>query len=335
MEKLKSVIPADVLAATQDRVVRNVSSRDYYFLKQGGGVTLGDSPKGRFVYGFDGFTLWCQADGHIYASDGLHQLFSATKEGEEPSIAFFLDLGGKIISLLPVPFLGDGAQRYTVSAIHATYYFTEWEDITTTVRVTASPTNQLLFSLFVSFQEPRQNCRLLTYCSPYEKNELGKSDEDRWFLTTKTTNRIKRDGKSRLLFPPCSVTVFEDPDRFTSLTHQSLLRGSCALTPGIKFQGYEITTSRKEFVGGTNRNLNNPVVFERRHFPEQRPETVFNDKGIFSNALFFEAESHSALRLDYIYQRVLNPKDVERLAGEQVNSVLVDRAVQDSFNDLR
>ncbi len=329
MEKLKSVIPADVLAATQDRVVRNASSRDYYFLKQGGGVTLGNSPRGRFVYGFDGFTLWCQADGHIYASDGLHQLFSATKEGDEPSIAFFLDVWGKVISLLPTPFLGDGAQRYTVSAIHATYYFTEWEDIATTVRVTASPTNQLLFSLFVSFQKPRQNCRLLTYCSPYEKDELGKSDEDRWFLTTKTTNQINRDGKSRVLFPPCSVTVFEDPDRFTSLTHQSLLRGSCALTPGIKFQDYESTTSRKEFVGGNNRNLNNPVVFGRPHFPEQRSETVFNDQGIFSNALFLEAEGHSALRLDYIYQRVFNPSDLEKLAGEPVVPVLVDKAVQE------
>jgi cellobiose phosphorylase len=333
MEKLKSVIPADVLAATQDRVVRNASSRDYYFLKQGGGVTLGDSPKGRFVYGFNGFTLWCQTDGYIYASDGLHQLFSATKEGEEPSIAFFLDLEGKVVSLLPVPFLDDGAQRYTVSAIHATYYFTEWEDITTTVRVTTSPTNQLLFSLFVSFQEPRQNCRLLTYYSPYEKNELGKSDEDRWFLTTQTTNRIQQDGKSGFLFPPCSVTVFEDPDRFTSLTHHSLLRGSCALTPGIKFQGYEITTSRKEFVGGNNRNLNNPVAFERQHFPEQRPETVFNDKGIFSNALFFEAEGNSALRLDYIYQRVLNPKDLEKPTGEPVIPVLVDKAVQEVVDE--
>ena len=328
MEKLKSVVPADVLAATQDRVVRNASPKDFYFLEQGGGVTFGDSPRGRFVYGFDGFTLWCQADGYIYASDGLHQLFSTTKEGDEPSIAFFLDVDGKIISLLPVPFLGDGAQRYTVSAIHATYYFTEWEDITTTVRVTASPTNQLLFSLFVSFQEPRQNCRLLSYFSPYEKNELGKSDEDRWFLTTQTNNRIQQDGKSRFLFPPYSVTVFEDPDRFTSLTHQSLLRGSCAVTPGIKFQEYEITTSRKEFVGGNNRNLNNPVVFERQHFPEQRPETVFNDKGILSNALFFEAESNSALRLDYIYQRVLSPNGLKKLADEPVNSVLVDKAVQ-------
>ena len=329
MEKLKSVIPADVLAAAQDRAVRNASSRDYYFLKQGGGVTLGDSPRGRFVYGFEGFTLWCQADGYIYASDGLHQLFSTTKEGEEPSIAFFLDVGGKIISLLPVPFLDDGAQRYTVSAIHATYYFTEWEDITTTVRVTTSPTNQLLFSLFVSFHEPRQHCRLLSYYAPYEKNELGKSDEDRWFLTTKTTNRVQQDGTSKFLFPCYSVTVFEDPDRFTSRTHQSLLRGSCAMAPGITFQGYEITTSRKEFVGGKNRNLNNPVVFERRHFPEQRPETVFNDIGILSNALFFEAENSSALRLDYMYQRVLNPPDLETLAGSSVNSVIVDRAVQD------
>jgi cellobiose phosphorylase len=328
MEKLKSVIPPDVLAATQDRVVRKASSRDYYFWNQGGGVTMGDSPKGRFVYGFDGFTLWCQADGYIYASDGLHQLFSSTREGEEPSIAFFLDLGGKVISLLPVPFLGDGAERYTVSAIHATYYFTEWEDITTTVRVTTSPTNQLLFSVFVSFKKPRQNCRLLTYCSPYEKDELGKSDEDRWFLTTKTSGRIHQDEKSRFLFSPCSVTVFEDPDRFTSLTHQSLLRGSCALTPGIKFQEYEITTSRKEFVGGNNRNLNNPVAFERQHFPEQRPETVFNDKGIFSNALFFNAESDSALRLDYIYQRALNPKDLEKLSNEPVVPDLVDKAVQ-------
>ena len=327
MEKSKPVIPVDVLAAIQDQVVFDASSRDYYFLPQGGGVTRGDSPRGRFVYGSDGFTLWCQADGYIYASDGLHQLFSVAKEGEEPSIAFFLDVGERIISLLPVPFLEDGAQRHTMSAIHATYYFTEWEDIAAIVRVTTSPTNQLFFSLFVSFQKPRKNCRLLTYYSPYEKNELGKSDEDRWFLTTKTTNKIQQNGMSRFPLPPCSVTVFEDPDRFTSLTHQSLIRGACGLTPGITFQGYEITTSRKEFVGGSNRNLSNPVAFERRHFPEQRAETVFNDKGIYSNAIFFEAEDNSALRLDYVYQRVLNPKDLEQLSGEPINPRLMDGVV--------
>ena len=327
MEKSKSAIPADVLAAIQEQVVRDSSSRGYHFLPQGGGITSGDSPNGRFVYGFDGFTLWCQADGYIYASDGLHQLFSATKEGEEPSIAFFLDLGGKIISLLPVPFLDDGAQRHTMSAIHATYYFTEWEDVASIVRVTTSPTNQLLFSLFVSFQEPHKDCRLLTYCSPYEKDELGKSDEDRWFLTTKTTNKIGWKGQSKFSLPPCSVTVFEDPDRFTSFTHQSLLRGSCGLTPGITFQGYEVTTSRKEFIGGNNRNLNNPVAFERRHFPEQRLETVFNDKGIFSNALFFEANGNSALRLDHIYQRVLNPQDMQTLVDEPINPRFIDKVV--------
>jgi cellobiose phosphorylase len=335
MEKSKSIIPADVLAAIQEQAIRDASSRDYYFLSQGGGVTSGGSPRGRFVYGSDGFTLWCQADGYIYASDGLHQLFSVTKEGEEPSIAFFLDVDGKIISLLPTPFLGDGAQRHTMSAIHATYYFTEWEDIATIVRVTTSPTNQLLFSLFVSFQKPRQNCRLLSYYSPYEKNELGKSDEDRWFLTTKTTNQIEPDGMLRFQLPPCSVTVFEDPDRFTSLTHQSLLRGFCGLTPGVTFQGYEITTSRKEFVGGNNRNLNNPIAFERRHFPEQRPETVFNDKGIYANALFFEAENHSALRLNYIYQRVSSSKDLAEVASEPMNSRLMDAIVLEVADDTR
>ena len=329
MEKSKSVIPADVLAAIQDQIVHDASSRDFYFLPQGGGVVRGDSPRGRFVYGSDGFTLWCQADGYIYASDGLHQLFSVAKEGEEPSIAFFLDVDGKIISLLPVPFLGDGAQRQTMSAIHATYYFTQWEDVATILRVTTSPTNQLLFSLFVSFQKPHKNCRLLSYYSPYEKNELGKSDEDRWFLTTKTTDNFQQSGLSRFPLPPCTVTVFEDPDRFTSLTHQSLIRGTCGLTPGITFQGCETTTSRKEFVGGNNRNLNNPVVFERRHFPEQRLETVFNDKGIYSNVLFFDAESHSALRLENIYQRVLNPNDLESLCDEPINPRHIDEAVME------
>lgn len=327
MEKSKSVIPADILAVIQDQVGLYPSSRGYNFLPRGGGVTKGDSPRGRFVYGFNGFTLWCQADGYLYASDGLHQLFATAKEGEEPSIAFFLDVDGKILSLLPVPFLGGGVQRSTMFTLHATYYFAEWEDIATIVRVTTSPTNQLLFSLFVSIQRPRKNFRLLTYFSPYEKDELGKSDEDRWFLTTKTNNQITQDGKARFPFPPCSVTVFEDPDRFTSLTHQSLIRGACALTPGITFQGFETTTSRKEFIGGNNRNLNNPVVFERQHFPEQRPETVFNDKAIYSNAFFFAAEEHSAVRLDYIYERVLSPKDSEKLACEPINSLLVDRAV--------
>ncbi len=328
MEKSKSVIPVDVLAAIQDQVDRDPSSRNYYFLPQGGGVSLGSSPRGRFVYGFDGFTLWCQADGYIYASDGLHQLFPTTKEGEEPSIAFFLDVGGSIFSLLPVPYLGDGAERRTTSTIHATYYFVEWEDIATIVRVTVSPTNQLLFSLFISFQKPRENCRLLTYYSPYEKDELGKSDEDRWFLTAKTTNRFRQQGESTVLIPPCTVTVFEDPDRFTSLTHQSLLRGVCRLTPGITFRGFEATTSRNEFVGGSNRNLNNPIAFERQHFPQQRIETVFNDKAIYSNALFFEAGSNSAVRLDYIYERVSNPKDLGQLADESVNPVFVDKTVQ-------
>ena len=328
MEKSKSVIPPDLLGAIQEQVALDASFRDYYFLPQGGGVTFGDSPSGRFVYGVGGFTLWCQADGYIYASDGLHQLFSTAKEGEEPSIAFFLDIEGKIVSLLPVPFLGDGAQRRTLSAIHATYYFTNWEDVSAIVRVTASPTNQLLFSLFLSFQNTRHDCRLLTYYSPYEKDALGKSDEDRWFLNTKTTNRIERNGDLKLLFPPCTVTVFEDSDRFTSLTHQSLLRGGASLTPGIKFQEFEITTSRREFVGGNNRNLNNPIAFERRHFPEQRPETVFNDKGIYSNAFYFQAGANSALRLDYIYQRVLNPKDLEEVAEEPVKPAQVDRTIE-------
>jgi len=322
----KSFIPRDVSSARQVKVFEKASDRGYFFLEEGGGVTVGDSPRGRFVYGFNGFTLWCQADGYIYASDGLHQLFPVTKEGAEPTITFFLKVGDKVISLLPVPFLGDGAHRYTVSSLHASYFFTEWKDVATVVRVTVSPENQLLFSMFLSFDRPRQNARLFSYFAPYEKTELNRSDEDRWFLTTQMGGKAKRLGSSGLQLPSGVVSVFEDPDRYTSFTHSSLLRGSCHWTRGLDFQDFQVTTSRREFVGGQNRNLNHPVVFERDGFPEQRAETVFNDQGIFANGLFFNADAKSTLRLDYVYERVA-PPSLSKRSGQLVTFDRMDRTV--------
>ena len=318
-------IPKDVRVAYPSPETRRANPREYYFLPQGGGVTLGDSPAGRFVYGRNGFTLWCQADGYIYASEGMHQLFPVSKEGEEPAIAFFLHLGDALHSLLPVPFLGANAERATVFTPHATYYFTEWQGIRSTVRVTASPENELLFSIFLTFGNAQANCRLLSYFAPHEKTGLSKSDEDRWFLTAHTRPEIRAHGKSGHLFFPGAFTVHEDPDRLTSLTHQAKLRGSAALSAGVRITGYEITTSRKEFVGGSNRNLNHAAAFDRLHFPRQRTETVFNDRGIFANALFFDSEKQSTLRLDYIYQKVDGA--LKPAFGKPVRPAHVDRTV--------
>ncbi len=324
--KPSSPFPSDVIAASKIQVMEEYSPRKYAFLQEGGGVIWGPSPSGRFVYGTNGFTLWCQANGYIYASDGLHQLFSVAKEGEEPQIAFFLNVGAKVISLLPVPYLKDGAKRFTIFYLHAAYYFTEWKDITSIVRVTASPDNQLLFSIFISFKQPRSNCRLLTYFSPHEKNDLSKSDEDRWFLTTKTTHNLKKKGSSQIIIPASSLIVYEDPDRNTSLTHLSLLRGSCAFR-GTRFLDYQTTTARNEFVGGNNRNLNNAVALNRLHFPNQRLETVFNDKGIFSNAIFFESKTSSNARFDFAYQRISNQKELSKLSTQPILSTSIDKSI--------
>ncbi len=320
-------IPEDVSAAVQALEVREENPRGYYFLPEGGGVTLGDSPQGRFVYGCNGFTLWCQADGYLYASDGLHQLFPVTKEGEEPAIAFFLHTGDAIRSLLPVPFLSQQADRATVFTPHATYYISQEHGIRSTVRVSASPQNELLFSLFLHFDTAQTNCRLLSYFAPQEKTGLGKTDEDRWFLTAKTRPELRAQGNSSQQLFPGTFTVHEDPDRLTSHTHRSELRGSATLAPGMRIEGYETTTSRQEFVGGGNRNLNDAESFHRPHFPRQRGETVFNDRGVFANALFFATAADSGLRLDYIYQRTTGAPRRASGFGKAVRPEYVDRIV--------
>ncbi len=297
------LLPKDVRSAVQASEIHRPGRRGYAFLPGGGGVTQGDSPQGRFVYGSNGFTLWCQADGYLYASDGLHQLFPVTKEGEEPAIAFFLSTGKTVLPLLPVPHLSANARRATVFTAHATYYITRWQDIVSVVRVTASPENELLFSLFLTLKKARSQCRLLSYFAPHEKSGLGQSDEDRWFLTAKTRSRRRAYGKNGWQFYPGTFTVHDDPDRLTSRTHHAALRGSCIHSTQVRITGYETTTSRQEFVGGGNRNLNRAEAFERLHFPVQRTETVFNDRGVFANALFFEYANGAALRADYLYQR--------------------------------
>ncbi len=324
--KLSLPFPSDVIAASKVRVNKENSARKYAFLQKGGGAIWGPSPPGRFVYGTNGFTLWCQANGYIYASDGLHQLFSVAKEGEEPQIAFFLNTGTKVISLLPVPFLKDGAKRHTIFSLFAAYYFTEWQDINAIVRVTVNSKNQLLFSFFISFKRPRSNCRLLTYFSPHEKNDLSKSDEDRWFLTTKTTHNFKKKNSSQIYLPASSLIVYEDPDRNTSLTHLSLLRGRCTFSE-TRFLDYETTTSRNEFVGGNNRNLNNAAALNRIHFPNQRLETVFNDKGIFSNSILFESKTTSTARFDFVYQRIKNPNELAKLSAKPISTTSIDKSI--------
>ena len=235
-----------VRSEEKDRIASNhyfLSDESVLAYPRGDGVT-------RQPYVYDGRMLWAYSCGYLRELDGAFNIFPEVKEGDEPSIAFFANVGGEVISLLGMPIMEEPAvkTRYTVFAERAAYYFVELENIAFVIRVFLAATKDTIISLAVlPGENAPKEITISSYFNPYLRND--NSSHTLWY-------RYFKEGKVEDE-NTVSFYVTEGNRRDCNVVHLGIRQ---AAIEGAKITYREQTTARAQFVGGINNTLNNARV---------------------------------------------------------------------------
>ena len=239
-------IQAMVRSEEKNRIASN-----HYFLRDGSVLAY---PRGdgvtRQPYIYDGRMLWAYACGYLRELDGAFNIFPEVKEGDEPTVAFFANVKGELISLLGMPVMDEPAvkTRYTVLAERAAYYFVELENITFAVRVFLAKTKDTLISLAVLPGEGApEEITISSYFNPYLRND--NRSHTLWY-------RYFKEGKVE---DEDTVTFYvtEGNRRDCNVSHLGIRQ---KVVEGAKILYHEQTTARAQFAGGVHCTLNNAYV---------------------------------------------------------------------------
>ena len=234
-------IQAMVQSENKDRIASN-----HYFLRdesvlaypRGDGVT-------RQPYIYDGRMLWAYSCGYLRELEGAFNIFPEVKEGDEPTVAFFANVDGELISLLGMPIMEEPAvkTRYTVFAERAAYYFVEVEKMTFVLRVFLATTKDTLISLAILPQKGApEKITISSYFNPYLRND--NRSHTLWY-------RYFKEGKVEDE-NTVSFYVTEGNRRDCNVVHLGIRQ---VAIEGANILYREQTTARAQFVGGINNTL--------------------------------------------------------------------------------
>lgn len=290
-----------------------------YFLPSGAVLALPrDSGDSRYPYGVDGFSFWIYSSGYMHGNEGLFSTFLRASEGQEPRIAFFAGLPTTAsqdfqpISLLPVPLMATeeqpGLRRYTIFHPSAAYFITQIEGrLRCGLRVLVNLDKSLDFSLSVhNCGSSSERFFLSSYLNPHLRNQIHESEEDRWFKTVEALP--PSPGQETL--GSFLVTVHEDKDRHTSLTHTGVLRRALHIDDqGGKILRQETVTARRDYVGGQRSSLHSAAALHTGTFPKSTKLCTFIDNAVIGDLLHINLNSQKSLRLDLSFS--LHPKPGE------------------------
>ena len=328
----------DALKINLDEIESNQST---FFLDNGNVLALprtnGDS---RYVYGNDGFNFWLHSSGYMYASEGLFSIFNRRKEGDEPTIAFFIGLGNHStdtfnrISLLPVPFFDDTEllikRRYSVFNQNAGYFFIELDQLSGAVRVMVDKDNRLVFSLILENRTPKVlSLYASSYFRPFCRHQIYETDEDRWFNEIQMSNAIAKDG----MFSAALVEVGEDTDRFHSESHFAILRGKVSGDDDSMITTRYTNTSRLNLVGDCRKNLSSAAALITGKFPSEKLITTFTDIAVINDINHATIGINGSLRLDYVFEIIPERESQKRLADQPINSHELDKKILENCDN--
>lgn len=276
--------------------IRNMKQTDdllpiasgHFFLPDGSVLAYPrDEGNTRQPYLRDGMMLWAYGCGYFRAQDGAFNIFPEVNEGDEPHIAFFATVNGETVALLGMPILEEPCvkSRYTVFTDNAVYYFTELEGITFALRAFISKEKELLFSLAIL---PEKNASaeitVSSYFNPFLRN--GGGSHTLWY-------RYFKEGK---VVDPETVTFYvtegnrKDCDVFHLGIRQTAVEG-------CKVLYREQTTSRAQFNGGINHNVNNAKVARLCKIENPIHCTAFNDYAIAGDVITVKLQGNA--RFEY------------------------------------
>ncbi|NLL71851.1 MAG: hypothetical protein GX238_12075 [Epulopiscium sp.] len=301
-------IKQDPSLAAQRKIPGNT-----YFLDQNQILSIPrDDGDSRYPYGQDGFNFWAHTSGYMHSNEGLFSIFFRAQEGQEPKIAFFAGCktgegNYKRLSLLSVPVIDDGmvAERYTVFTSEAVYYITETEEFLFVLRVFVNKKKEILFTLYTENKRAEhQELFLSSYFNPFLRHSIAEDAENRWFREV------------RALPQGFVIKVNEDVDRTTSISNYGIFTRNVSLSQESQLIGYEQTTSRYEYVGGSRSSLHTPLSLKKGSFEKGQLVCSFDEIGVAGDLTHFNLASRGSVRIDIRMNYCFEEKEKERLLHE-------------------
>ena len=272
----------------------------------------------RQPYIYDGMMVWGYACGYIRALEGKFNIFPEVREGEEPHVAFFVNVDGELISLLGIPILNEASvtDRYTVLTDSAIYYFTEVKEYTFAVRMFLSAQKEILFSVgILSEHEDHAPITVSSYFNPYLRNDNNCSLWYRYF----------KEGK---VHDADTVTFYvtEGDKKDCNIVHHGI-RQFCAEQCNILYR--EQTTKKAQFNGGINCNLNNAFVARSCKIEKPVQCTAFNDYAVAGDVTTIQFEREA--RLEY---RFATSNDKTDMSGAITDSLFeeIDHRIKSNLD---
>ena len=248
----------------------------HYFLEDGSVLAYPrNEGNTRQPYLRDGMMLWAYGCGYLRAQDGAFHIFPEVNEGEEPHVAFFATVNGEIVALLGMPILEEPCvkSRYTVFTDNAAYYFTELGSVTFAIRAFLSSEKELLFSLAIlPGENAPKSVTVSSYFNPYLRNDNG--HHTLWYRYFKESRVV--DDETVTFY------VTEGNRKDCDVFHLGIRQ---TVAEGCEVLYREQTTSRAQFNGGTNYNVNNAKVARLCKIEEPIHCTAFNDYAIAGDVL--------------------------------------------------
>ena len=246
-------------------------TRGHFFLSDGSVLayprTFGNT---RQPYLRDGMMLWAYGCGYFRAQDGAFNIFPEVNEGDEPHVAFFATVRGETVALLGMPILEEPCvrSRYTIFADNAVYYFTETEGFTFVLRAFISEDKEIHFSLAIlPGDDAPCEVTVSSYFNPYLRND--NNHHALWY-------RYFKEG--RVIDPETVAFYVTEGNRKDCDIFHLGIRQTAA--EGCDVCYHEQTTSRSQFNGGTNYNVNNAKVARLCRIDDPIHCTAFNDYAV-------------------------------------------------------
>ena len=287
-----------------------------------------DTGDSRYPYGNDGFNFWAYASGYMHGNDGLFSTFLRAAEGQEPKIAFFagnpqLDGSYVPISLLPVPKLNvaesDDVARFSVLGQHAAFYLTRTPELRFGIRVLLTLEKEIFFSVHVlNVCSTAKRFYLSSFLNPYLRHDIHEDGENRWFKEV----QFVEPAEDRQALGSFLVTVHEDADRHSSITHSGVLRRFLMLDKNSHMLRHEETTSRYQYVGGVRRSLHSPAALYQGSFIHPKHVTTFTDTAIIGDLTEVELGVQSELELHMSFSCHAEPAEAEKVAQSSITSLV-------------
>lgn len=288
----------------------------------------GDS---RYPYGQDGFNLWVYASGYMHANEGLLSTFLRAANGQEPNVAFFAGKKSRennyqITPLFSVPKMLEDRKdlkRYTVFSPSAAYFITEFDGLRFGIRVFATPSRSISFSIHIeNTGDQDESFFLSSYLNPFLRHQLHTSDEDNWF---KEVSLLKPEQKKSENLDPFLLLVHEDKDRHTLTTNYAVLQRELSIEDKNWLVSTEATTSRSQYVGSSSSSLHTPKALLKGTFgANPKHLCTFTETGIMGDLLNMNLPAGKSVRLDLMFTPLKTHEEALALAGKRIDPAAID-----------